>query len=74
MDKPIVVSHLSQNLGRQKHMPTPQELARMQDDLSFKQTEMQKSEATASGLTGGTFPLFFHSFSSQLYYVSSSSS
>ncbi|XP_041475189.1 intraflagellar transport protein 74 homolog [Lytechinus variegatus] len=47
-----LLSHTSRNLGRQKHMPTPQELARMQDDLSFKQTEMHKSEATASGLTG----------------------
>ncbi|XP_022087754.1 intraflagellar transport protein 74 homolog [Acanthaster planci] len=47
-----ILSHLSRNLGRTKHMPSPQELARMQDDLSFKQTEMQKSEATATSLAG----------------------
>lgn len=47
-----LLAHMSRNLGRQKHMPTPEELSRMQDDLSFKQTEMHKSEATASGLTG----------------------
>ena len=34
-------------------MPSPHELARMQDDLNFKQTEMHKSEATASTLAGG---------------------
>ncbi|XP_038048644.1 intraflagellar transport protein 74 homolog [Patiria miniata] len=47
-----ILSHMSRNLGRTKHMPNPQELARMQDDLSFKQTEMHKSEATASSLAG----------------------
>ncbi|XP_072172439.1 intraflagellar transport protein 74 homolog [Diadema setosum] len=47
-----LLAHMSRNLGRQKHMPTPQELSRMQDDLNFKQNEMQKSEATTTGLTG----------------------
>ena len=42
-----------QTLARQKHMPTPKELAHMQEDLNFKQNEMQKSEATASNLAGG---------------------
>jgi len=27
----------------------------MKDDLSFKENEMQKSEATASGLAGGEY-------------------
>ncbi|XP_071952265.1 intraflagellar transport protein 74 homolog [Antedon mediterranea] len=47
-----LLGHISRNVGRQKHMPTPKELARMQDDLNFKQNEMQKSEATASSLAG----------------------
>ncbi|XP_077981097.1 intraflagellar transport protein 74 homolog [Glandiceps talaboti] len=45
-----LLEHLSRNLSRSKHMPTPQELARMQEDLSFKENEMQKSQATATGL------------------------
>ncbi|XP_006812262.1 intraflagellar transport protein 74 homolog [Saccoglossus kowalevskii] len=45
-----LLEHTSRSLGRTKHMPTPQELARMQEDLSFKENEMQKSQATASGL------------------------
>lgn len=45
-----VLSHMSKNLARQKHMPTPKELARMQDDLNFKQNEMHKSEATSLSL------------------------
>ncbi|XP_071478902.1 intraflagellar transport protein 74 homolog [Diadema antillarum] len=47
-----LLAHMSRNLGRQKHMPTPQELSRMQDDLNFKQNEMHKSEATTTGLAG----------------------
>ncbi|XP_071844490.1 intraflagellar transport protein 74 homolog [Apostichopus japonicus] len=46
-----ILSHMSKNLARQKHMPTPKELARMQDDLNFKQNEMHKSEATSVGLS-----------------------
>ncbi|XP_070563843.1 intraflagellar transport protein 74 homolog [Ptychodera flava] len=45
-----LLEHMSRNLSRSKHMPTPQELARMQEDLSFKENEMHKSQATASGL------------------------
>lgn len=47
-----LLSHMSRGLARQKHMPTKKELARMQNDLSFKQTEMHKSESTASNLSG----------------------
>ncbi|XP_033636610.1 intraflagellar transport protein 74 homolog [Asterias rubens] len=47
-----ILSHMSRNLSRTKHMPSPHELSRMQDDLNFKQTEMHKSEATASTLAG----------------------
>ena len=42
-----------QELQRTGQLPTPVELAQMKDDLSFKHNEMQKSEATASGLAGG---------------------
>jgi hypothetical protein len=44
-----------QNLQRTGHLPTPQELEMMKQDLAFKQTELQKSETTASGLAGGKF-------------------
>ncbi|XP_072023682.1 intraflagellar transport protein 74 homolog [Amphiura filiformis] len=47
-----LLAHMSRTLSRQKHMPTPKELAHMQEDLSFKQNEMHKSEATASNLAG----------------------
>jgi intraflagellar transport protein 74 len=43
---------ISRNLQRTGQLPTPQELSQMKDDLAFKQNEMQKSEATASGLAG----------------------
>jgi len=42
-----------QELQRTGQLPTPVELAQMQDDLQFKQNEMQKSETTASGVAGG---------------------
>jgi len=42
-----------QDLQRTGQLPTPTELAQMKDDLSFKENEMQKSEATASGVAGG---------------------
>ena len=42
-----------QDLQRTGQLPTPAELAQMKDDLTFKQNEMEKSEATASGLAGG---------------------
>lgn len=34
---------------------SPNELKSMQEDLSFKETEMQKSESTAKGLSSGQF-------------------
>lgn len=40
------------NLQRFGHLPTPQELSSMKEDLAFKETEMSKSEHTASGLAG----------------------
>ena len=40
-------------MGRAGHMPTQQELANMREDLQFKETEMNKSKSTASGLAGG---------------------
>jgi len=42
-----------QDLQRTGQLPTPAELSQMKDDLTFKQNEMEKSEATASGLAGG---------------------
>ena len=42
-----------QNLARFHHLPTPQELEGMKEDLAFKENEMKKSEATSSGLAGG---------------------
>jgi len=47
-----------QDLQRTCQLPTPSELAQMKDDLSFKQNEMEKSEATASGLAGGEYNYF----------------
>ena len=48
-----VLIDLFQNLARFHHLPTPQELEGMKEDLAFKETEMKKSEATSSGLAGG---------------------
>ncbi|XP_064604644.1 intraflagellar transport protein 74 homolog, partial [Liolophura sinensis] len=45
-----LLEHISRNMGRFSHLPSPKELARMKEDLSFKAGEMKKSEATASGL------------------------
>lgn len=45
----------SQNISRLQQLSavTAQELQSMQDDLSFKETEMQKSQSTARGLSSG---------------------
>lgn len=57
--EPFIYSHaypnqrFIQNLQRTGHLPTPQELEMMKKDLAFKETEMKKSETTASGLAGG---------------------
>ncbi|KAJ8305919.1 hypothetical protein KUTeg_016464 [Tegillarca granosa] len=40
------------NMSRFSHLPTPQELATMKDDLAFKEDEMQKSEQTTMSLAG----------------------
>ncbi|XP_013407954.1 intraflagellar transport protein 74 homolog [Lingula anatina] len=45
-----ILEHMSRNLSRFSHLPTPKELANMKDDLAFKETEMKKSEATATTL------------------------
>lgn len=47
-----VLENISRDLQRTGQLPTPAELAQMKDDLTFKQNEMEKSEATASGLAG----------------------
>ncbi|GCC41495.1 hypothetical protein chiPu_0025181, partial [Chiloscyllium punctatum] len=41
------------NRMRQISSITAHELKSMQEDLSFKETEMQKSQTTAKGLTDG---------------------
>ncbi|XP_031556313.1 intraflagellar transport protein 74 homolog [Actinia tenebrosa] len=40
----------SRGMVRTKHLPTAGELKQMQEDLSFKENEMHKSQATASSL------------------------
>ena len=40
-------------MARFTHLPTPNELASMKDDLAFKEGEMEKARATGSGLSGG---------------------
>jgi len=45
-----VLEHMSRGMARTKHMPTPGELKQMQDDLNFKEIEMQKSQSTAVSL------------------------
>jgi len=47
-----------QDLQRTGQLPSPAELAKMKEDLSFKEDEMQKSEATVSGLAGGGYKLW----------------
>ncbi|ERE84101.1 putative intraflagellar transport protein 74 like protein [Cricetulus griseus] len=48
-----LLEHCSRNINRMKQISsiTNQELKMMQDDLSFKSTEMQKSQTTARNLT-----------------------
>ncbi|XP_041356943.1 intraflagellar transport protein 74 homolog [Gigantopelta aegis] len=46
------LEHMSRNMGRFSHLPTPKELAGMKEDLVFKEDEMKKSETTAMGLAG----------------------
>lgn len=51
----LFISLHTQNINRMKQISsiTNQELKMMQDDLSFKSTEMQKSQTTARNLTSG---------------------
>lgn len=44
-----------QNMNRMRQISsiTAHELKSMQEDLTFKETEMQKSQTTAKGLTDG---------------------
>uniref|UniRef100_A0A8C1DG13 Intraflagellar transport 74 n=1 Tax=Cyprinus carpio carpio TaxID=630221 RepID=A0A8C1DG13_CYPCA len=48
-----LLEHSSRNLNRLQQLSavTAQELRSMQEDLSFKETEMQKSQSTAKGLS-----------------------
>jgi hypothetical protein len=42
-----------QNMGRFSHLPSPDELSNMKEDLAFKAGEMKKSEHTTIGLAAG---------------------
>ena len=57
-------------MSRAHHLPTPKELAVMKEDLAFKENEMKKSEATASGLAGGE--CFIHIYLQKLLFASGS--
>ncbi|XP_038659955.1 intraflagellar transport protein 74 homolog isoform X3 [Scyliorhinus canicula] len=48
-----LLEHTSRNMNRMKQISsiTANELKSMQEDLNFKETEMQKSQTTAKGLT-----------------------
>lgn len=47
-----ILEHISRNMSRFSHLPSPQELATMKQDLDFKTGEMKKSETTTLGLAG----------------------
>ncbi|XP_052411777.1 intraflagellar transport protein 74 homolog [Carassius gibelio] len=49
----VLLEHSSRNISRLQQLSevTAQELRSMQEDLSFKETEMQKSQSTAKGLS-----------------------
>ncbi|XP_065107316.1 intraflagellar transport protein 74 homolog isoform X2 [Paramisgurnus dabryanus] len=51
-----LLEHSSRNINRLQQLSavTAQELKSMQDDLSFKETEMHKSQSTAKGLSSVT--------------------
>ncbi|KAG8176292.1 hypothetical protein JTE90_011276 [Oedothorax gibbosus] len=46
-----LVEKLSRNIGHFQHIPTPQELALLKDDLQFKEGEMEKSRMTVMTLS-----------------------
>lgn len=41
---------ISRDMSRSGQLPTPQQLDNMKDDLTFKEKEMEKAQATATGL------------------------
>lgn len=45
-----ILEHISRNMGRFSHLPSPEELSNMKEDLAFKAGEMKKSEHTTLGL------------------------
>ncbi|EDO33596.1 predicted protein, partial [Nematostella vectensis] len=45
-----LLERMSRGMVRTKHLPTANELKQMQEDLSFKENEMQKSQSTAASL------------------------
>ncbi|CAL1291231.1 unnamed protein product [Larinioides sclopetarius] len=47
----ILLEKLSRNIGHFHHIPTPQELALLKDDLQFKEGEMEKSRMTVMTLS-----------------------
>ncbi|KAI0209160.1 intraflagellar transport 74 [Lamellibrachia satsuma] len=53
----LILEHMSRNMARFTHLPTPSELESMKDDLAFKEGEMQKAQATGVGLAGETAKL-----------------
>lgn len=45
-----ILEHISRNMGRFSHLPSPEELNNMKEDLAFKAGEMKKAEHTTLGL------------------------
>lgn len=45
-------------MSRSGQLPTPQQLDNMKDDLTFKEKEMEKAQATATGLNSGGIIIF----------------
>lgn len=52
-DKNLLFFFQMMNRMNQLSAISPHELKSMQEDLSFKETEMQKSQSTAEGLSSG---------------------
>ena len=44
------MSHISEGLARQGHMPNKQRVSEMRDDLSFKQRQLDSAEGTKNRL------------------------
>ncbi|XP_046846357.1 intraflagellar transport protein 74 homolog [Xenia sp. Carnegie-2017] len=45
-----ILEHMSRRMIRSKHLPSVNELKQMQEDLSFKENEMQRSQNTSESL------------------------